>query len=77
MRPDAEEEKSGLTSYQIIFRLFGYSAKHWKLFVIVILCSAVFAATDTGFAFLIKTLTEIVQVGSELDEEQIFIKKWL
>jgi subfamily B ATP-binding cassette protein MsbA len=77
MRSDAEEEKSGLTSYQIIFRLFGYSAKYWKLFVIVILCSVVFAATDTGFAFLIKTLTEVVQAGSELNEEQAFIKKWL
>jgi subfamily B ATP-binding cassette protein MsbA len=74
---DIEEEKSGLTSAQILFRLFGYSAKYWKLFVVVISCSVVFAATDTGFAYLIKTLTEIVQAGGELTAEQSFIKKWL
>ncbi|MGI9291593.1 MAG: lipid A export permease/ATP-binding protein MsbA [Gammaproteobacteria bacterium] len=72
-----KEELSGLTASQILFRLFGYSAKYWKLFVLVVLASVVFAATDTGFAFLTKTLTEIVQAGEELTEQQAFIKKWL
>jgi subfamily B ATP-binding cassette protein MsbA len=71
------EEKSDMTSWQILRRLYTYSAKHWRLFIGVILCSVIFAATDTGFAYLIKTLTEVVQAGGELTEEQAFIKKWL
>lgn len=70
-------EQSDQSSWQIMRRLLSYSAKYWRLFIGVVICSVVFAATDTGFAYLIKTLTEIVQSSGELTEQQDFIKTWL
>ena len=62
---------------QIYRRLLAISGRYWPVFLGVILSASVFAATDAGFAFLMKTLTEVVSAGGELTEEQAFIKKWL
>jgi subfamily B ATP-binding cassette protein MsbA len=47
------------------------------VFVAVSLASAIFAASDAGFAFLIERLTDIVSAGDELSTEQIFVRRWL
>lgn len=41
------------------------------------IASALFAASDAGFAFLIQQLTELVSAGAELTERQQLIKRWL
>ncbi len=65
------------TPVDIYKRLLAISSRHWLVFVGVGLAAGVFAATDTGFAFLIRTLTEIVAAGDELDSRQAFLKQWL
>jgi len=53
------------------------SMRFWPMFVGVALSSAAFAASDAGFAYLIKQLTEVVAAGQELSDRQLFIKRWL
>ena len=53
------------------------SVRYWPVFAGVALSSAAFAASDAGFAFLIKQLTEVVAAGQELSERQAWIKRWL
>ena len=47
------------------------------MFIGVAISASVFAATDAGFAYLVKTLTEIVEAGNSPDAEQIFVRRWL
>ncbi len=58
-------------------RLLAIAAPHWPVFLIVAVTSGVFAASDAGFAFLIKQLTEIVSAGDTLTDDQAFVKRWL
>ena len=69
--------KDGYSPANIYGRILRISGRYWLVFLGVAAATAVFAASDTGFAFLVKTLTEIVQAGDELDEQQVFIKRWL
>ncbi|HJL80775.1 MAG: lipid A export permease/ATP-binding protein MsbA [Gammaproteobacteria bacterium] len=43
---------------QIYLRLLDYGRKYWFVFSIGVLAMLIFAVTDTGFAFLIKILTD-------------------
>lgn len=62
---------------RIYKRLLAISGRYWPVFIGVALSASVFAATDAGFAYLVKTLTEIVQLEGALSAEQQFIKRWL
>ena len=48
-------------------RLVGYALPHWKLFLFSSLAMAVFAATDTGFAALMKPMLDDSFVGKDPD----------
>jgi subfamily B ATP-binding cassette protein MsbA len=76
----ASTDTAAETHYQplaIYKRLLAISASYWLVFIGVALAAAIFAASDTGFAYLMRTLTEIVAAGDELDARQALIKKWL
>ncbi len=45
-------------SYKTYLRLLSYGKPYWLIFSIGVIAMLVFAVTDTGFAFLIKTLTD-------------------
>ncbi|MCP3999793.1 MAG: lipid A export permease/ATP-binding protein MsbA [Gammaproteobacteria bacterium] len=62
---------------QIYKRLLSISGRYWPVFLGVAASASLFAATDAGFAYLVATLTEIVEAGSNLTERQEFIKQWL
>jgi subfamily B ATP-binding cassette protein MsbA len=47
------------------------------VFIGVAVSAAIFAATDAGFAYLVKTLTETVGAGDSLDPQQALIRRWL
>ena len=65
------------TATIIYKRLLSVSGRYWPMFIGVAAAASVFAATDAAFAYLMKTLTEVVGVGVELDSQQAMIKKWL
>ena len=48
---------NGLQTY---LRLLDYGRKYWIVFTVGALAMLIFAITDTGFAFLIKVLTDSV-----------------
>jgi len=62
---------------RIYRRLLAISGRHWLVFIGVIASASVFAATDAGFAYLMKTLTEIVDASPDLDSDQLFVQRWL
>lgn len=70
-------EEQQYTPLVIYKRLLSLSAPYWPVFLGVALTSALFAASDAGFAFLIKQLTEIVSAGEELTEQQELVRRWL
>jgi len=61
----------------IYVRLLRISGQYWLVFIAVAGSAAIFAATDVGFAFLVKALTEIVDAGNSPDAQQIFVRRWL
>ena len=62
---------------RIYLRLLGITARYWPMFIGVAVSASIFAATDAGFAYLVKTLTEIVEAGNSPDAQQIFVRRWL
>ena len=59
-------------SYKTYLRLLGYGKPYWPIFSIGVIAMLVFAVTDTGFAFLIKTLTDtFAGTESSFDSGQI------
>ncbi|MDG1462917.1 MAG: ABC transporter transmembrane domain-containing protein, partial [Gammaproteobacteria bacterium] len=70
-------ENPEMSAKEIYGRLLRISLSHWPVFLASIIAMVVFAASDTGFAFLIKTLTEIIEAGNDLTERQQFIKDYL
>ena len=72
--PPAGELRSG----QIYRRLIGYCFPHWKVFLIAALGMAVYAATDTGFAYLINKLIGAIGKPPATEEPyQELIRRWL
>ena len=55
---------SSWTTYR---RLIGYALPHWKIFVLSALTMAVYAATDTGFAALMKPMLDDSFVAKDPD----------
>ena len=59
-------------SYKTYLRLLSYGKPYWLIFSIGVIAMLVFAVTDTGFAFLIKTLTDsFAGTESSFDVDQI------
>ena len=59
-------------SYKTYLRLLSYGKPYWLIFSIGVIAMLVFAVTDTGFAFLIKTLTDsFAGTESSFDADQI------
>ena len=58
--------------YKIYLRLLVYGKPYWPMFSIGVIAMLLFAVTDTGFAFLIKTLTDsFAGTGTVYDTNQI------
>ena len=58
--------------YKIYLRLLVYGKPYWPMFSIGVIAMLLFAVTDTGFAFLIKTLTDsFAGTGTAYDTNQI------
>jgi len=58
--------------YKIYLRLLVYGKPYWPMFSIGVIAMLLFAVTDTGFAFLIKTLTDsFAGTGTAYDTKQI------
>ena len=63
---------NGLQTY---LRLLDYGKKYWIIFTIGALAMLIFAITDTGFAFLIKVLTD--SFAGNVDSFESLNLKWL
>ena len=63
---------NGLQTY---LRLLDYGRKYWIVFTVGALAMLIFAITDTGFAFLIKVLTD--SVAGNVDSFDSVNLKWL
>ncbi len=63
---------NGLQTY---LRLLDYGKKYWIIFTIGALAMLIFAITDTGFAFLIKVLTD--SFAGNVDSFESVNLKWL
>ena len=46
------------TGYKTYLRLLKYAVPYWLIFILGALAMLIYALTDTGFAYLIKTLTD-------------------
>jgi len=58
--------------YKIYLRLLVYGKPYWAMFSIGVIAMLLFAVTDTGFAFLIKTLTDsFAGTGTAFDTQEI------
>jgi len=58
--------------YKIYLRLLVYGKPYWAMFSIGVIAMLLFAVTDTGFAFLIKTLTDsFAGTGTAYDTQQL------
>ncbi len=51
-------KQSAPSATELYQRLLGYAAPHWRLFIFSVLAMALFAATDTGFAALMKPMLD-------------------
>ena len=69
--------ESDYSPSRIYVRLLRISGRHWPVFIGVAVSASVFAATDAGFALLVKTLTEIVEAGNSPNAQQLFVRRWL
>lgn len=59
-------------------RLLGFAKPYWGVFLIAAIGMAFYAATDTGFAWLVKNLlTSIDQPVGKVDPQEAFIRRWL
>ena len=63
---------NGLKTY---LRLLDYGRKYWFVFAIGVLAMLIFAVTDTGFAFLIKILTD--SFAGNIDSFDMGDLKWV
>ena len=58
--PDSNTSARELGAGQIYRRLLAYCLPHWRVFLVAALGMAVYAATDTGFAYLINKLISAI-----------------
>jgi subfamily B ATP-binding cassette protein MsbA len=71
--PGPDQQISPTVIYR---RLLGYCRPYWKVFILAALGMAVYAATDTGFAWMINQLIEAVGGGKEV-ELDANLQRWL
>lgn len=76
--PDSNAPVRELSPGEIYRRLLGYCKPHWKVFIIAALGMATYAATDTGFAYLINKLIGAIGAPPATEEPfQELIRRWL
>lgn len=61
-----------LRPWSVYRRLLGYSLVHWRVLIVAVLFTAVFAAVDAGFAALVKPLLDEAFVA----KDEVFIR-WM
>ncbi len=69
-------ETSSLTPAAVYRRLLSLCRPYWKLFVVAALAMAAYAATDTGFAFLMNNLFQVLDPEG-LTEEMALVRRYL
>ncbi len=72
-----QHRDNAYSSMAIYRRLLSMSSRYWPVFIAVAISSALFAASDAGFAYLIKQLTDTVAAGSQLTPQQQWVRQWL
>ena len=76
--PDSNPSARELSAGQIYRRLLAYCLPHWRVFLVAALGMAVYAATDTGFAYLINKLIAAIGTPPAAEEPyQELIRRWL
>ena len=58
-------------------RVLRSSSQFWPVFAGAAIAMVVYAACDTGFAYLIKLLTAVVSAGEDTTPREQFIARWL
>jgi subfamily B ATP-binding cassette protein MsbA len=75
-RATASEAGAVLTPGAIYRRLLSICSPFWKIFLLAGLAMAVYAVTDTGFAFLMQNMVEVLDPDG-LTPEQAVIRRWM
>ena len=57
-QPAGRVNSAPATATELYKRLLGYATPHWRLFILAVLAMTLFAATDTGFAALMKPMLD-------------------
>jgi subfamily B ATP-binding cassette protein MsbA len=66
-----------MTGAEIYGRLLGYARPHWAVFIGGAIGMAFYAATDTGFAWLVKQLLVSLDGDAPPDPQLDLIRRWL
>ena len=69
-------QASSTSSTALYRRLLGLSFPYWRMFVVAALGMAVYAGTDTAFAWLVNNLLKTVSPG-DLTPEQELMRRWI
>lgn len=65
-----------LTPASVYRRLLGICVPYWRMFVVAAIAMAIYAVTDTGFAFLMNNFIKTLD-PQDLSPELSLIRKWL
>lgn len=74
--PKSPPTSGSLDPTAVYRRLLSICAPFWRIFIVAAVAMALYAATDTGFAFLINNLIKTLD-PTNLSEELQVVKKWL
>lgn len=74
--PEAAHPSADSEPAAIYRRLLSYCTPYWTIFLLAAIGMAVYAATDTGFAYLINQLISAMAPGDPTPEQQQ-LKRWL
>ncbi len=68
----------GQVPSEIYRRLLGFARPYWAVFIVAAIGMAAYAATDTGFAWLVKNLLASIGTGrADADPQAEAIRRWL
>lgn len=75
--PSTAPSTAGALAPGVVYRrLLSICAPYWRIFIVAALAMAVYAVTDTGFAYLMNNLIKTL-TPDELSPELELIRKWL
>lgn len=70
------KSSTGLAPAAVYRRLLHICSPHWKVFIVAAIAMAIYAVTDTGFAFLIRNLMQYLDPEG-LGENELLIRRFL